>query len=140
LSRREHSRAELMRKLQGFAEPGESIDTLLDALESEGWLSNARFVDGVVHRQAARFGASRIVGELRRHALDDELVDAANARLRASETARARAVWEKKFGSLPIDKAERAKQARFLAVRGFSFATIAKLLKGIEEDWPHGDQ
>lgn len=55
------------------------------------------------------------------------------AQLRETEWARAQAVWRKKFGVLPETPAERAKQARFLAARGFSSATIVKLLKGGEE-------
>ncbi|MCW0014646.1 RecX family transcriptional regulator, partial [Burkholderia pseudomallei] len=74
-------------------------------------------------------GAARIVNELKRHAVGDALVEEVNAQLRETEWARAQAVWRKKFGALPQTPAERAKQARFLAARGFSSATIVKLLK-----------
>jgi regulatory protein len=56
--------------------------------------------------------------------------------LRETELARAQAVWRKKFGTLPETLGERAKQARFLATRGFSQGIIGKILKGIDEDWP----
>lgn len=134
LSRREYSRVELSRKLAPFAEEGDSLDTLIDALEREGWLSDARFAESVVHRRAARMGANRIVSELRRHAVDDTLIEAVGAELRETEYSRAQAVWRKKFGELPQTPAERAKQARFLAMRGFSSATITKILKG-DDDW-----
>jgi regulatory protein len=52
--------------------------------------------------------------------------------LRESERARAYAVWSKKFSDLPTTPAERAKQARFLASRGFSSAAITAVLKGGE--------
>ena len=52
------------------------------------------------------------------------------------DLARAQAVWRKKFGTLPETPGERAKQARFLATRGFSQGIIGKILKGIDEDWP----
>ena len=135
LSRREYSRSELARKLKPFVEENDSLDTLLDTLEAENWLSDSRFAESLIHRRSSRLGASRIVGELKQHAVDQALVEEASAQLRETELARAQAVWRKKFGQLPQTPAERAKQARFLASRGFSGATIGKILKGIDEDW-----
>ncbi|KXU90373.1 recombination protein RecX [Paraburkholderia monticola] len=133
LSRREYSRAELARKLKPYVEETDSLDTVLDSLEAENWLSDSRFAESVVHRRASRLGTSRILGELKQHALNPALVEEASAQLRETELARAQAVWRKKFGQLPQTPAERAKQARFLASRGFSGATIGKILKGIED-------
>ena len=135
LSRREYSRAELSRKLAAYAEEGDSIDALLDSLEREGWLSNSRFAESLIHRRASRMGAGRIVNELKRHAVGQELVEEVSAQLRETELSRAQAVWRKKFGSLPETPNERAKQARFLATRGFSQGIIGKILKGIDEDF-----
>jgi regulatory protein len=134
LSRREYSRVELTRKLAPFIEPGDDLDPLLDALEREGWLSDARFAESVMNRRSSRMGTSRIVSELRQHGLGDELVQSVGARLRETERARAQAVWRKKFGELPQSPAERMKQTRFLAMRGFSHATISQILKG-GDDW-----
>ena len=138
LSRREYSRAELARKLTPFVEETDSLETLLDSLESEGWLSDSRFAESLVHRRSSRLGANRIVGELKRHAVGQTLIEEASAQLRETELARAQAVWRKKYGELPQTQAERAKQARFLAARGFSGATISKILKGIEDEWADG--
>ncbi len=138
LSRREYSRAELARKLAPYVDESESIEPVLDALEQEGWLSDARFAESLVHRRASRVGVARIVSELKRHAVGDSLVEEVNAQLRETELTRAQAVWRKKFGALPQTPAERAKQARFLAARGFSSATIVKLLK-VGDDFPIDD-
>ncbi len=138
LSRREYSRAELARKLAPYVDEGESIEPVLDALEQEGWLSDARFAESLVHRRASRVGVARIVSELKRHAVGESLVEEVNAQLRETELTRAQAVWRKKFGALPQTPAERAKQARFLAARGFSSATIVKLLK-VGDDFPIDD-
>lgn len=138
LSRREYSRAELARKLAPYVGEDESVDPVLDALEKEGWLSDARFAESLVHRRASRVGVARIVSELKRHAVGDSLVEEVNAQLRETEWTRAQAVWRKKFGALPQTPAERAKQARFLAARGFSSATIVKLLK-VGDDFPIDD-
>ena len=106
-----------------------------DSLERDGWLSNERFVESVVHRRASRMGGSRIIGELKRHAVGEALISETADKLAQTETARAQAVWDKKYGVLPETPAERAKQARFLAARGFSSSTIGKILKGGDEDW-----
>ncbi|NLP62083.1 recombination regulator RecX [Paraburkholderia sacchari] len=135
LSRREYSRAELSRKLMPFTENADELEALLDALEREGWLSDARFAESVVYRRAARVGAGRIVSELKRHAVGDALIEEVNAQLRETELARARGVWQKKYGQLPETPAERARQARFLAARGFSMSIIGKILKGIEDSF-----
>ncbi|KWA00624.1 recombinase RecX [Burkholderia cepacia] len=138
LSRREYSRTELARKLAPYVGEDESVEPVLDALEKDGWLSDARFAESLVHRRASRVGVARIVSELKRHAVGDTLVEEVNAQLRETEWARAQAVWRKKFGALPQTPAERAKQARFLAARGFSSATIVKLLK-VGDDFPIDD-
>ena len=135
LSRREHSRTELSRKLTPHLDEGDSLDTLLDALEREGWLSNERFVESVVHRRGTRLGTSRIVHELKRNGIDETLIQDAGAELNKTELARAREVWSKKFGNPPTTPAERAKQARFLATRGFNGGTIVKVLKSGEDDF-----
>ncbi len=135
LSRREYSRAELSRKLIPFTDDADKLEALLDSLVREGWLSDARFAESIVHRRAARLGATRIVGELKRHAVGDTLIEEVSTQLRETELARAHAVWQKKYGTPPETPAERARQARFLAARGFSMAIIGKILKGIEDDW-----
>ncbi|SOE55823.1 SOS response regulatory protein OraA/RecX, interacts with RecA [Burkholderia sp. D7] len=135
LSRREHSRAELTRKLTPHLAEGDSLDTLLDALEREGWLSNERFVESVVHRRGTRLGTSRIVNELKRNGIDETLIQDAGAELNKTELTRAREVWSKKFGELPTTPAERAKQARFLATRGFNGGTIVKVLKAGDDEF-----
>ncbi|WP_350029768.1 recombination regulator RecX [Caballeronia sp. INDeC2] len=135
LSRREYSRAELLRKLRPYVDEADTLESLLDDLERDGWLSNERFVESVVHRRASRMGGSRIINELKRHAVGESLISETADKLARSEAARAQAVWEKKYGVAPETPAERAKQARFLAARGFSSGTIGKILKGGDEDW-----
>ena len=134
LSRREYSRAELSRKLMPHTDDADALEALLDSLVRDGWLSDTRFAESVVHRRAARSGANRIVSELKRHAVGEELIEHIGAQLRETELARAQAVWRKKYGELPATAAERARQARFMAARGFSLAVIGKILKGID-DW-----
>lgn len=133
LAAREHSRMELERKLAGHeAEPGQ-LKTALDELQARGFLDEQRVVDSVVHRRAGRLGAGRIRQELQAKGLDAERVAAAVAGLRATEVERAREVWRKKFGTPPTDAAQRARQARFLAARGFDGQVIQKVLRDSDD-------
>ncbi len=134
LSGREHSRAELERKLQQFEEEPGSLALALDELQAKGFISEQRVVESVVNRRAAKLGASRIKQELQAKGLDPQAVSEAVAGLRSTELARARAVWQKKFGHPPEDSAERARQMRFLASRGFGGDTIHRVVSGGDDD------
>jgi regulatory protein len=130
LANREHSRHELRAKLLRAAGDADdaagAVDALLDQLSAQGHLSEARFVEARVHARAARFGNRRIELELRQHGLapdGDTLL-----RLRASELARARDVWNKKFGQPAADAAGRARQMRFLSARGFSADVVRRVV------------
>jgi regulatory protein len=109
------------------------IDQLLDDLEAARHLSDARFAEARVHARARRHGTARIQQELARHgvALDADT----RAQLRETEWTRAREVWRRKYGDTPpTDPAERARQMRFLAARGFSGDVIRKVVGGHEEE------
>lgn len=134
LSRREHSRYELSRKLAPFAEAPQEIESLLNQLERENWLSNERFAQSLLNRRASRQGASRILNELRQHGVDDAAIASMGQQLQDTELERARAVWEKKFGQLPVNAKDYARQYRFLASRGFA----AECLRRILGDIPYG--
>jgi regulatory protein len=134
LARREHSRAELARKLAPHAESAEQLASLLATLEAKNLLSEARFVEVLARSRGARFGAARIRQELRAHQVRDDLVGLAVEQLRQSEFERARALWERKFGTPAADAATRARQMRFLAGRGFSTEVIRKVVRGIDPD------
>jgi len=54
--------------------------------------------------------------------------------LQATEIERARAVWQRRFGTPPQDVNERARQVRFLLARGFSGAVAARVLRGGGDD------
>ena len=158
LAQREHSRAEMQRKLLPHAralvaqaqagasaqaveapEPGEvmaKVVEVLDWLEAHQYLSQQRFDESRIHARAARHGNLRIQQELAQHGV---VLDAASAQaLKASEFDRAREVWGRKFAAPAADAASRARQARFLVSRGFSAETVRRVLRqagaGPDED------
>lgn len=137
LARRDHSRAELIRKLARHvgdkADPTELV-RVLDELGRNGLLSDERFAAAVLRNRAQRFGDARIRHDLRRFGVADETSAAALATLAGSEVARAQQVWSKRFTALPTSATERAKQARFLQSRGFSLDSIFRALRGEVDD------
>jgi regulatory protein len=135
LARREHSRAELARKLSAHSEDPGELERVLDELERRGWVSERRVVEQRVHTLRKRYGARRIERDLRQKGVSDEAVTAALAGLKAGEFEAAREVWRRKFGGRqPRRPADRARQVRFLQGRGFDFEVILKVIKGGESD------
>lgn len=128
LSGREHSRAELERKLARHEEEPGQLARVLDELQSKDFINEQRVVDSVVHRRSGKLGALRIRQELQAKGLDSEKVQQAVAELKSSELARARGVWRRKFDALPTEADQRGKQARFLIARGFSAEVVARVL------------
>ena len=133
LSRREHSRRELEAKLAKHEEEPGQLKRALDELAAAGLIDEQRAADSIVHRRGARFGAARVKQELLARGIDGERVAAAVFLLRSTELDRAREVWRRKFDAPPQDAAQHAKQARFLAARGFSGETIARVLRSPDD-------
>jgi regulatory protein len=134
LSMREHSRLELGRKLARYAQEGDNVEAVLDALEAAKLLSQERFAESLVHRRAARFGNQRILTELHSHRIGDDSLAGIRDQLGKDEADRARAILERKYGKVPGDAAERAKQIRFLQQRGFSHDAIRAAMRAMESD------
>ncbi len=107
----------------------DAVEEVLAWLQSQGYLSDTRFLQSRVQVRSERFGNLRIRQELAQHQV--ELTPEAALALRASELGRAQAVSYRKFGgSQPATPAEAAKRARFLAQRGFSSDVVRQVLRG----------
>jgi regulatory protein len=141
LARREYNRAELRGKLLPHvqadadfeqAQPVDLdalLDELLDDLAARGWLSDERAAMQLIHTKRSRFGTQRITHDLRQKGIAEELISAALPELKESELEAAREVWKKKFGTVPQDEKEKAKQVRFLQSRGFALDVVFKVLR-----------
>lgn len=129
LARREHSRAELHGKLLPHVQEGEDLDAVLDELEKRNWLSDARAATQWVDAKRGRFGTQRIAHELRQKGIAENLIADAMPQLKETELESASGVWQRKFGVVPQDAKEKARQIRFLQSRGFSMGVIFKVLR-----------
>jgi regulatory protein len=139
LGSREHSRLELERKLAAYEEEPGSLAAALDELQAKGFISEQRVLESVVNRRAAKLGAARIKYELLDKGLAPQAVAQAVTALRATELARAQEIWRKKFGTPATDAKERARQARFLAARGFDgdaiMRVVSRYVDGMVEEY-----
>lgn len=134
LSRREHSRHELRRKLSAYSDDPDEIDAVLNELQRDRWQSDARYAQSYADSKATRHGTARIVHDLRQHGVGEADIGAVADALADSEWARAHTVWARKFGELPADARAYARQYRFMATRGFSADCIRRILRGADGD------
>ena len=133
LVRREHSRAELHAKLLLKATPDDDVDRLLDELAARGWLSDSRAAEQLVRMRRNRFGMQRIAHELRQKGIGEDLINDALLQMKDTELEAARSIWQRKFGIVPEDAKEKAKQLRFMQSRGFMPDVIFKVLRGTDD-------
>ncbi len=135
LAQREHSAPSWNASWPRLQPCRRTLAQALDALQAKDFINEQRVVDSVVHRRAPRLGAGRVRQELERKGLDREAVASAVAALASTELARARDVWQKKFGgTAAVDAADRARQMRFLASRGFSGEVVRRVLNTPDDD------
>ena len=130
LARREHSRAELARKLAPHSQDPAELERVLDDLAQRGWLSDARFAEQYVHSKRGRYGPARLRQALLARGVGREAVEAAVRDARGGEMAAAQSVWSAKFGTPPPSHVERARQVRFLQSRGFSAEIALRVVRG----------
>jgi regulatory protein len=162
LARREHSRAELERKLRpyalaeaeatgaeaagaeaaGAAGLADDVATaasarlcaVLDGLAACGLLSDARAAESLLAGPGRRLGSRRLKHALQSKGLAPELVWATLEQSRTTELERARELWRRRFGEPAAQPAERARQARFLAGRGFDADIVRRVVKGLADE------
>jgi regulatory protein len=98
---------------------------VLRELESKKQLSNARFAEERARWLARKYGAARIRQDLKAKGIEDELVERVSSE---GELERARAILQRKYRDHGMTREERARRARFLQSRGFSYDTIRSVL------------
>jgi regulatory protein len=133
LARREHSRAELKRKLAPKVAEGEDIDAVLDDLAKRGWLSDVRFAEQTARAKARRFGPRKLAHYLRSCGVDDETIGAGIRNAGVDGVSSLESIWHSRFRAAPASEREKIRQVRFLQGRGFEIDTIFKFLKTLEE-------
>src|SRR5690242_4578159 len=94
LVRREHSRAELARKLAPHAASARAVEEVLDLLLSKKQQSDERFASERARVLSRKYGAAKIRQDLRTRGVSDDVID----RLAApGEEERARQILARKY-------------------------------------------
>ena len=125
LARREHSRAELARKLAPHAESRQGLEALLDELASRRQLSDERYAEARASSLARKYGAAKIRQDLKAHGVGEAIIERVS---NVGEEERARAILARKYRGAASTREETARRARFLQSRGFSYDTIRRAL------------
>lgn len=125
LSRREHSQAELLNKLQARGlDMGLSRQLIIEFAE-RGWQSDARFAASFARQRYAKGqGEMRLRAELRQRQVADNLIEQALAELEADWFEAARTLYQRKYKTPVTDVKERQKRARHLQYKGFTAEQI----------------
>jgi regulatory protein len=134
LARREHSRAELARKLAAHVESSEALEQLLDALAAKKQLSDERYAEERTRQLARKYGAARIRLDLISKGVAADTAARLAAASGDADFERARAILARKYRQPATSAAERARRMRFLQGRGFGQAIIRRLLSSSDTE------
>lgn len=126
LTRREHSRRELERKLASRGVDAGEAKAAVERLASEGWQDDRRFAELLVRSRAGSgYGPLRIRAELATHGLDRDAIAAAMDTFDGDWTETACDLVRRRFGPAGLtDLAGRRKAADFLIRRGFDGGSV----------------
>jgi regulatory protein len=129
LARREYARSELELRLVARGGERSEVRALLEALATQGLLSDARYARSIVARRLGSCSRRRITEELKAADIAPNHIDAALAETPLDDESAMVALWQRRFGRAPADERDKARQVRFLQSRGFALSAILKLLR-----------
>ena len=131
LARREYGVEELARRLAAKGVDPALAGEVVGALAQDGLASDRRFAESYARSRLDRgWGPLAIERDLRQRGLADGVIEEALAPLAGEWPERLEAVRVKRFGALPADLRDRARQARFLEYRGFPSELVRAALRG----------
>ena len=137
LGRREHSAAQLRRKLASRGYDETTAAEAVGELSERGWQSDTRYAELLVRSRVSQgYGRLYIEADLRVSGVPDAEATAALEAADCDWTQVAMDLHARKFGAAPETMADRNKQYRYMASRGFTTEQIRSALKGAlpEED------
>jgi len=140
LSRRDHSEAELRRKLAPKGFPAEELDTAMTRLRDAGYLNDRRFARSFAEaaiRNGRGYGF-RLRLELSRRGIPDEIIEDTLASLGAEyeEIATLSELMARKFEGFDPQRADERQKRRVISYfqrRGYSLAAIVRVFRDKEE-------
>lgn len=130
LSKREHSRFELLQKLSPRAESLSQLEEILDDMAARGWQSDTRFAEIFARDRSQRYGPIKVRFELKNRGIAESLILTTLEEQAVDWYEKAHEHVQRKFGEVSFndDLKLKAKAYRFLAQRGFGSDQIAYAL------------
>ena len=125
LARREHSRAELAEKIAPHAESSDAVGSIVETLLQKKQLSEERYAEERARQLSRKYGAAKIRQDLKSKGVPEEIIDRIPVE---DESAKAKAILERKYREPAVTREERARRMRFLQSRGFSIDVIRKIV------------
>ncbi len=136
LTRREHSRKELTRKLTARGLDRDEVEAAVGRLAEAGWQDDTRFAESLVRARANNgYGPLHIRAELGTHGLDSQAVAEALQGYEGDWLENARELVRRRFGEgFATDPARRRKAADLLVRRGFDAETVRNASRSRDPD------
>ena len=123
LTRREHSRKELLRKLVVRGVEAGEAEAVVGKLADAGWQDDPRFAESLLRaRSQAGYGPAWIRAELATHALAEDVVASALENVGPEWVEVAASLLRRRFGAGgPLGAEQRRKAMSLLLRRGFGY-------------------
>ena len=136
LARRDYPRAQLAQKLAQRECSPEVTAKVLDQFESDGYLSDRRFVEAQVRQRFEQGqGRRKIEYELRQKGVSNSLIEEMLSAAEVEPKQVALTYYRRRYGEVVAeDQKERAKRMRHMAGRGFGFDEINYAMRHQLED------
>ncbi len=134
LSRRPHSKKELLTKLKKDERFREGAEIAADELEEKGYIDDFSYASMMInHLSKKRWGRKRIVLELRSKGVDAETIESALCEeYDANERENIRDILSRKFSAGMEDRKTRNRAVNFLLRYGYELSDI---LEELNEDY-----
>lgn len=134
LARREHSRYELLNKLQARGVARNLSQPVIDDLAEQGWQSDLRFAESLCRNRIDKgYGPLRISYELQQHGVDHYPLENVVVETAGGWANLIERVYRSKFSlERSLSHKEKAKRMRFLQQRGFPGEMIQSLFNQLQ--------
>lgn len=136
IARREHSAAELRRKLSTRGYPEQICEAVLAQLQERNLQDDSNFAEEFIASKKRRgFGPLKITAELQQHQISRDLLRELLDEQSDDWLQGCRQAMQRKYGDrAATDQRERLRRSRFLQQRGFAASMVAKVLRENSED------
>jgi regulatory protein len=136
LTRREHSRKELARKLMHRGVDAGEAQATIDRLAKDGWQNDARFAESLVRSRAlAGYGPAFIRAELGTHGFGNDAVVSALDGFDGDWVDSARDLLRRRHPAARTgDREAQRKAADYLLRRGFGMEQVRHALRGGQDE------